>query len=605
MNRLKLWAARRFFGELFDGSDLRISDASTASRESAAGSVKRLGIRNGDITSKDFEEPEFDMSAISDGYNTDSYIRQGVDKYVDQIFKEGYKFYGDNPDVVDYLKLRFAYMAEATGIPTDQLMMDIAEDVVKYGNCIVLKSRAKDMTSLPPTLTITGLDGKQPVSGYFPINVTTVSAKRDTNGTITSWQQEVGEKTVKFKPEDVVHFYYKREKGNAFGTSFLIPVLDDVRALRQAEENVLRMMYRNIYPFYHVAVGDSEAPGSDLEIETVQSAINDMDVDGGLVTTNRVAISPIASNQVINAEPYLQYLEERVFSGMGIPAIMFGRGDTANRSTGDNMASEMSDRIHAIQHSIEMFMNEYIVKELLMEGGYDPVLNPEDAVEFRFKENDLDAKVKSETHAVYLYEHNAITEDEMREELGRDPITDRGLMHQALITQANVEHEEQVKAQYSGTTSSSSSSSGKSNTTNKTTGTKETDNKVRPTNQHGTKTSPKRQTNHEESLAIGLIKDELDDLKDELVSYFESHTLNDKRVESSDINRLIDHHKENSLLYLDTLKLTEAKKQALTDYIDQIFKCDDELTLSDAAQALPLIEESFAMRVNSITNNKK
>lgn len=593
MNKIKLWAARRFFGELFNGSDLHISDASAGSRESAAGTVKRLGVRNGDITSKDFEEPEFDMTAISDGYNTDSYIRQGVDKYVDQIFKEGYKFYGDDSTIVDYLKLRFAYMAEATGIPTDQLMMDIAEDVVKYGNCIVLKARAKDAASLPPTLTITGLDGKQPISGYFPINVTTVSAKRDTNGTITSWQQEVSDKTVKFKPEDVVHFYYKREKGNAFGTSFLIPVLDDVRALRQAEENVLRMMYRNIYPFYHVAVGDDETPGGDTEIESVQSAINDMDVDGGLVTTNRVAITPIASNQVINAEPYLQYLEERVFSGMGIPSIMFGRGDTANRSTGDNMASEMSDRIHAIQHSIEMFMNEYIVKELLMEGGYDPVLNPEHVVEFRFKENDLDTKVKSETHAVFLYEHNAITEDEMREELGRDPITDRSMMHQMLITQPNFTHEEQTKAQFGGGTASTSS------TKTSSTSTKQTDNKVRPTNQHGTKTSPKKLTNHEESLAVGLMKDEFDLLKDELIRYIEQCDLDDKRVELKNINRLIDHHKETSLLYLETLELSISQKEALVDYANQLFKWDDGLTLSDASQALLALEESFGFSVNS------
>ena len=86
-----------------------------------------------------------------------------------------------------------------------------------------------------------------------------------------------------------------------------------------------------------------------------------MEVDGGLVTTNRVKISPIASNQVIDASPYLAYLEERVFSGMGVPAVLFGRGNTANRSTSESMASEMSDRINAIQHNIEVFFNNYIV----------------------------------------------------------------------------------------------------------------------------------------------------------------------------------------------------------------------------------------------------
>lgn len=463
-------------------------DASGGARELINGLVKKLGIRFGDVSSTDFEDPEFDMTQIMKGCNTDSYLRQGVDKYIDQIFKEGYDFFGKDTSVVDYVKLRLEYMAEATSTPIGIFLTELAEDVVKYSNCILVKSRAKDQAVLPEGANIAGLNGKDPVAGYFPLNVTTMKVKRDKNGTVKGWQQEVegADKPVKFNPEDVVHIYYKREKGNAFGTSFLIPVLDDVRALRQAEENVLRMMYRSIYPFYHVKVGDKESGGTPAEIQAVKDEIDGMEVEGGLVTSSRVEIKPIASDKVIDAEPYLRYMEERIFSGMGIPGIMFGRGGTANRSTGDNMASEMSDRIKAIQRTIETFINTFIIKELLMEAGYDPILNPDQAVEFRFRENDLDTKIKSETHAIYQYEHHAINENEMRALLGRDPITDRALMFQTLITQANLAFEASLDT-------SSSSNSSSSNTSSK--GNKETNNKQKPTNQHGTKTSPKKTTN--------------------------------------------------------------------------------------------------------------
>lgn len=512
MNKLKLWLLDKVFREELRQTPLissRVFDAGSSSSSSqstglVAGILSRLGLRNGDITSKDFEDPEYDLSVISTAYDTDSYIRQGVDKYVDQVFKEGWDLYGKDTGAVDYLKLRLAYMAEATNTPTSQLLIDIAEDIVKYSNCIIAKSRAKDATALPPGVTITGVNGELPVGGYFCVNVTTMKAKRDKYGTVSGWQQEVDDATVKFKPQDIVHIYYKKEKGNAFGTPFLQPVLDDVRALRQAEENVLKMMYRNIHPFYHVAVGDNDTPGSATEIEDLQSTINDMDVEGGLVTTNRVEIKPIASNQVINAEPYLRYLEERVFSGMGIPGILFGRGDTSNRSTGDNMTSEMADRIRAIQRTIEMFVNSFIIKELLLEGGYDPILNPDQNVEFKFRDNDLDLKIKSETHAVYLYEHNAITEDEMRIAIGRDIITDRSKMHQMLITKVNAE----MKSSGSEKSDGGSSESGTS---------KETDNKQKPTNQHGTKTSPKKTTNSEETnieIYKGMIVDIIDEVRD-------------------------------------------------------------------------------------------
>lgn len=491
--KFKIWMANRLIGDLPSKESLK--DASAASREIATGLVKRVGFRNGDVTSGDFEEAEFDLAIITEAYNTDSYIRQGVDKYIDQIFKDGFRFYGKDPAIIEYLEQRFNYMAEATGVPFEVFLMEIAEDVVKFSNCLVAKVRGNDPLLLPPNANITGINDQDPIVGYFPLNVTQFNVKRDENGAVEEWQQKVESSgdTVEFSAEEIIHFYYKREKGNAFGTPFLVPVLDDVRALRQAEENVLKMMYRNIYPFFHVQVGTEQQPGTDTEILTVEEAINNMEVDGGLVTTSRVKIQPIASNQVIDASPYLAYLEERVFSGMGVPAVLFGRGNTANRSTSESMASEMSDRINAIQYNIEVFFNNYIIKELLLEAGYDYIVNPDHLVQFKFNDSDYDTKIKKETHAIYQYEHNAITEEEMRRELGRDPITDRGLMHQTLITQANAAHAASVKA-----TESSGGSTAN--------GTKETNNKQKPTNQSGTKTSPKKQNNGYQEF-VGFVRD--------------------------------------------------------------------------------------------------
>lgn len=487
--KAKKWLAKVIFDVTLDN----VVDATTgAQRDPSETTVKKIGLRMGDITSTDFEDPEYDLEQIQLGYNTDSYIRQGIDKYIDQIFKEGYDFYSHNEQALEYIKLRFMYIAEVTKIPTQQLFTEISEDVVKYSNCFVAKARAKDPNNLPPNLTVTGIGGAEPVAGYFPVNATTIKSKRDKNGTVKGYQQEVdgGDTKVKFKPEDMIHIFYKREKGQSFGTPFLWPVLDDVRALRQAEENVLRMMYRNIHPFNHVTVGDANAPGTTAEIEEVKEAIDNMEIDGGLVTSSRVAIKPIASDQVISAEPYLKHIEDRVFSGMGIPAILFGRGDTANRSTGDNQSSEMTDRIKAIQRTVENFVNEYMIKELLMEGGYDPVLNPDDEVMFKFKENDIDSLIKYENHIIYKFEHNAITEDEMRFYLKMDPIADRNQLNRELAAEISMRQSAAKESASSSSSTSTSKSSGSKGTS--TGASKEATNKNKPTNQHGTKTSPKK-----------------------------------------------------------------------------------------------------------------
>ena len=524
MNKIKLFVAKRFFKELLP-QDASGNSGGATGRELANQILGRIVYKDNSDT--DYEDPTFDLAELQSAYNTDSYIRQGVDKYVDQIFKEGYNFFGTDTNVVDYLKMRLSYIAEATSTPTSQLLMDIAEDVVKYGNCMVVKARSNDPNAFPQGINIQGLYGKDAVAGYFCANATVTKCIRDEYGNVTQWQQETDKGKQQFAPEDVVHFYYKREKGNAYGTSFLVPVMGDIKALRRAEENVLKMMYRNIYPFYHVSVGTEEATGTSAEVDELQESITDMDVEAMLVTTERVSIKPIASDKVIDAEPYLQYMESRVFSGLGIPEIMFGRGNTANRSTGDNMTSEMADRIRAMQRIIETFFNEFIIKELLMEGGYDPVLNPDQAVEFKFNDNDVDVEIKKQVHAIYKYEHSAITEDEMRDEIGMDPIpdSDREKMFVELITRETLRLQSELSMQ-------AAAASGSEN------GNGETNNKEK--NKGGQQT--KKQSTKKDSInpvSVGLIKDSIDNLYDSIDTYLRTCCDNKEEILQTRITQYI------------------------------------------------------------------
>lgn len=530
MNRFKLFIAKRFFKELLpnNSKDASGNSGGATGRELASQILGRVVYKDNSDT--DYEDPTYDLGELQTAYNTDSYIRQGVDKYVDQIFKEGYTFYGTDSNIVDYINLRLQYISEATNTPTLELLTEIAEDVVKYGNCMMVKARSNDPNAFPQGVNLTGLNGKDPVAGYFCANAVDTKCMRDDYGTITKWQQETDKGKQEFAPEDVVHFYYKREKGNAYGTSFLVPVMADIKALRRAEENVLKMMYRNIYPFYHVAVGTEDAPGSSNEVDDLQENIQDMDVEAMLVTTERVAIKPIASDKVINAEPYLKYMESRVFSGLGIPEIMFGRGDTSNRSTGDNMASEMADRIRAIQKVIEMFFNEFVVKELLMEAGYDPVLNPDQNVEFKFNDNDVDVEIKKQVHSIYKYEHSAITEDEMRSEIGMDPIpdSDREKMFVELVTRNTLRLQSQLSVQASQANNTSSNGNSETNNKEKNGGgssgkssSKTGSSNNNSSNGGNTKPAAKKPQKNDsiDPKYIGLIKDCIDEMTDDIDKY--------------------------------------------------------------------------------------
>jgi hypothetical protein len=537
---MKHWIAKSFFQDYFVEEKSQVFTFEDAGQETITGIVKKVGFRNGDITSRDFEEVDITFTDIKNGYAKDCYIRQGVDKYVDQILKEGYDLYGKNPKAVEYVKTRLKFIAEATMIPTEQLITEIVEDVVKYSNSVIVKVRNSDSTMLPKGQRIQGINGSDPIVGYFPQNILTMSQSRDKNGTVLKWQQkqETGDKTIKFAPEDIVHFHYKKARGDAWGESFLVPVLDDVRALRKMEEQVMRMIYRNIFPYYHYKIGDKEASGSQAEIDEITNNLTNMDLEDGIITSNRVEVKPIASNTVINAEPYLKYLEERVFTGLGIPGILFGRGGSGTRSSSDSMTSELIDRITAIERSVHITFDNFIIKELLLEGGFDPILNEEDAVHFRFKTNDLDRRIKQDTHAVYMYQNNAWNEDEMRTELGKEPIADRSKMFQYLITIENAkkiaEAQAEATAKFGGmgtgaATGSSNTPKSAKQSKQELGGTSQTSTKQKPTNQFGTKTSPKKLTN---SFSLG---EELEELRKEVID--ETDLLN--------IYKLINNSKES------------------------------------------------------------
>lgn len=429
---------------------LNLADApgSSSARDPKKSVIKRLGLAFVDSTGaaarKDFAEPDFNLEEITKAYNADSYVRQAIDKYVDLMFKAGWDIVGKNQKAVEYINIRMAVFAEATQTPTKQFLIDIAEDLVKYGNAFVIKARMKGgQYVLPAGVTATGIAGVEPIAGYFVLPPTTIRIAREETGVVAQYQQNIsGKNPITFKPEDVIHIYWKKERGQAFGVPFLLPVLDDVKILRQVEEDVIRLIYRHLFPLYAYKVGIAE-PGfeaTDEEIEGVRDQIRAMPLDGGLVIPERHSIEVIgAENQALDVEGYLEYFRKRVFTGLGVSETIMGIGDTANRGTAESMTTEMHDRIKAFQRVMSEFFNHFIITEILREGGFDPIVKPEDAVLFSFKEIDLDSRTKLENQAIQLWINSLITFEEARQVIGHDPVADEARLYFQMIGHQDIE----------------------------------------------------------------------------------------------------------------------------------------------------------------------
>jgi len=418
----------------------------------------------------EFEESKVDLSLIATAIEKDSYLMQAVMRYRELIFKSGYAFVGKNEQSLEYIRMRLEMMAIATQTPTEELFKGIADDVVRYANCFLVKARGKSGQGLAPGVVANPMPpAKYPVVGYFRLPPQTMSIQRDANGNITKYRQEVegGGDALEFRPEDIVHITVNRPVGEAFGIPWISPVIEDVRLLRKVEENAALLLYRHIFPLLAYTVGIAE-PGyesTDEEIANLQSVIEDMPTDGAIVLPERHKIQAV-NIQTMDVRPLMDYFENRVFTGMGMSQVDMGRGDTANRNTADAMSGMKADRVKGWQQQIQVQIDKFMIEEILVEGGFDPMVNPDFDVNFIFNEIEQEMRIKQETHEIYKFEHNLQTWEETRKAMGMDPVVDESRLSYQMI----------------GASKTGSSA--------------ETDNKQQPTNQHGTRSGPKRSTEY-------------------------------------------------------------------------------------------------------------
>lgn len=501
--------------------------------------------RNGE-----WERPEYDFAEIERFADVEALLAQSFRKKLGLFIKEGYDFVGRRPELVDYVKLRLSQIAWVSGKTERRLIEDIYYDLVRFSNSYVVKVR--DVKASGGYTYKDPRDGVsvKPIAGLFILPAPSTEFKTNDNNHISRWRQYVpGTKKLhrEYDVKDIAHFYLNRKKGFANGTPRVLPVLEDIKALRRIEENVELLVVQNIFPLIHYKVGTETDPAREdmngrSEITHVMGEIERMPPEGVYVTPERHEIKMIGTEgRALRVEAYLDYFKKRVLAGLSLSTVDIGEGGTANRNTADTMSRSMVDEVKSDQRVFEDMFQELIINELLMEASEDIDVSEEDnRVYLRFREIDYDTKIKKENHAIQKFLQNSITHKELRMELGLNEMTEEefedsyfkkieepklllaaaadpmsvgaqtsiGNAHTATtsgdVAKAQQAQERMVKIGAKAKAAASAKTA--SSKTNKTTA-----NRNRPTNQHGTKSSSAK------SVKDYVICDsEISDLKHEL-----------------------------------------------------------------------------------------
>jgi hypothetical protein len=282
---------------------------------------------------------EYDLSEIGKIEDTDSFVRQSFKKKEGLMFKEGVGLKGADKDTMRYYKARMAQIARASKIPTITLLKRTARSLIRTSNAFLVKMRDRKASGGRVRQTPEGKE-LEPIAGYFPAAPETMMVDLDDKtGKIHKWRQVLPDGRWRvFRPEDVIHFVIDRREGFIFGVPTIIPVIDDIRALRQIEENIELLLYQHIFPLFHYKVGTETAPAGhteegDREVDVVEEQIRLMPSEGAIVTPERHEITAIgAEGRALRAEGYLTHFKKRVFAGLGVSQVDMGDGDTTNRA---------------------------------------------------------------------------------------------------------------------------------------------------------------------------------------------------------------------------------------------------------------------------------
>lgn len=373
----------------------------------------------------EFEYPDAKFETVKKAIKVESYLRRAKDRYIELIWKNGFEFIGKNKTAVNYIKRRFKEIAAVTEKPTKIFFEEIAEQLIPYYNVFIVKIRKQSHSSGNPRKYF----GKtvQPVAGYFVVSVNDMVAEIDQETKILKkwyFKNSVLDELIEYDYRDVVHMTIAREAGKIWGDPPIFAILDDVRALRRMEENVEILVFQHTIPLFHYTVGTENKPALVGEVDSVKSEVENMLTQGMVVTPERHAIEAVgAQREALQVKDYLEYFKARILTGMGQSTISIGETGGASRATASVLSKSVLDSTVRFKNTLTTYINEFMINELLQEGGFD-VFNDNNKVELFIPEIDLEDKIKKEVHAESLWLSNLLTEDEARKELGRDPFSE-------------------------------------------------------------------------------------------------------------------------------------------------------------------------------------
>lgn len=393
----------------------------------------------------DWSDAIYDLVEISRAADTESLLSVSFRHHRELLLKEGFRFKSKSPEALRAVKKRIAEIESISNRTFKSIIRDVATDLIKFHTAFIFKRR--DMTR--STGARIRMFGKRldPIAALEPVDPTSMQVKQNKSGGVTQWRQYIPEQgeEVLFDPDEIICITLDKKTGFIFGTPFCLPVLDDILTLRRIEELVDVVTTKFAFPLMQYKVGTEKSPAQEYtdengglysEVDMVRDTLGELPTEGSIVTPERHEIIVLgAEGNVIDLKPYLEYFRERVMAGLRLGGVEVGQSDSTSKGSATVITKNMTDAVKDYQEVLADAVSFYLLREILFEEGFD--VNEETMVWMSFAPVDQEELRAKENHAMALYQGHAITQDEMRDRMDIEPMTDqdqeRGYLHMVEI----------------------------------------------------------------------------------------------------------------------------------------------------------------------------
>lgn len=425
----ELWASDQSAAII---GEKRFLEAGRAVAGSPAPSDRRVGAKH-----------PFNMQTYEKIYQKSPLVFQAVNKTADHVMQAGFRIQGHDKEKVEQIKAWIDY------IGYHPFLHELVRNLMIWGNAFTEVVMEKDLKASddgsglgwgiaelkplnPHTMRVYRYETgevigyiQRPKSRRWKWDKSKLrDRKRSTGQKQKHWKTEVKKAypgAVIFDEDQILHRKWNQLPSAEYGTSPIEPVKEDLTTYMGVMGDVSAIIKRYGSPKIIWKIGTPERPPSKRMVADFHKSVTNLNVADDVSVSGVIDWGILdAGLKVMDMEPYIQFLRDDVFAGLGVPELIMG-GNVSTGQAGAEMALEAFTRkMMEIQRYLEIMSKRDIFPRVLGMGTWP--FNKKDwesipSIVFRPPET----IEKSYLREISLHTAGLKSTEEVRADLGYDP----------------------------------------------------------------------------------------------------------------------------------------------------------------------------------------